>query len=295
MGNLFGSAAEDGQRQLRADTKKYTKKGLKQLNSRPILSRLDAERERLRTQGITPFSYQGPGYGINIDNTGNIGMTRTAESQGVMDRLLGGLSTDEAAYGDLLSQITPGFGRLSNARRDEIERAAQKGVGNLRDQLARRRVAGSSFANDQIGSLRAEYDALKEKSLAESMVQELQMTQDVIGARTNARNATISQAFQNIQFEGNLGGQLMQSVLGNMNNLQMAQVELAKTAALIQADIQKARANVVTTMGSTMTGQASDFANIQAQIDAGPGQLIGQIGGTALGAYLGNPAAFGGT
>lgn len=290
MGSLFGKGeAAKGQKNLERQTAQFTKKGLAQLNATPILDRLDTERLRLQNNGITPFSSLGPGFGINISEAGDINMSRTPETQGFMNRLLTGLNTDESAFGDLLSQITPGFGRLTNARREELRRAQEKSVGNLRDQLARRRVAGASFANDQIGSLESEFAALTDKAISESMVEELKLTGDVIGARTQARNQTISQALSQIQFEGNIGASLTQSVLANMNNLQLAQVELAQTAAGIEAEIQKARAGVVTNLGTTQTGQASNFANIASQEAAGPGQLIGSVLGTGVGAFLGNP------
>lgn len=286
MGGIFGGGeSRRGQRNLRLNTKKYIGDALDKLTYAPIGNALAAERARLDGQGFMPTSLSGPGYGIKIDGSGNIAMDRTSETQGFMDAIRRGLGTDEKAYGKLLSQITPGFGRLTRSVSDRWDNARDRAVSNLRDQLARRRVAGSSFANDQIGSMERQYLMDKDAELNEALVQELKMTQEVIGARTTSRNATIAQAFDQIQFEGNLGGQLMQSVLANQNNLQMAMVDLAKTGAMIQADIQKAEAGVVTGLRGTETGQASSFADIAAREAAGPGQLIGTIAGTALGGW----------
>jgi len=239
--------------------------------------------ESLQTSPIKPVSFAGPGLGINISSTGDITMNRTPEAQGVMDRLLSGMNVDEAAYSDLLSQIRPGFGRLTDARTKEISRAAERAVGNLRDNLARRNMAGASFAEQQIGSLQAEFAALEDKARAESIVEELKMTNDVISSRTQARNQSIATAWDQIQFEGNLGGQLLQSVMAGMNNAQMAMVDLAKTIADVKLQIQKARAGVITDFGTTFTSQGSEFADIASQEAAGPGQLIGTATGTALG------------
>lgn len=296
MSFLFPKTAGNSQRKLLQQTNtaigqaKIKPKIIKQMTAP-----LSAERERLSSSGLTPVSFGGPGYGINIDNSGNIAMNRTPESQGVMDKLLGGLNTDEQAYSDLLTQIRPGFGRLTNARVGEIKNAATKAVGNLRDQLARRRVAGASFANDQVGSLQAEYDRMTEQAIAESMVEELKMTGDVIGARTQARNQTLAQAFDQTQFEGTIGANLLMNTQKNMQDIQTMMVDLTKTIADIELRARLGNQASATSLSGTYLGQGSEFAGLKAQEAAAPGNFVGQLAGTALGSYLGNPAVFGAT
>lgn len=294
MSGIFGGGeAQKGQNAARRDMKKITKKATKGLSDSDLSKLVDplrAEQSRLANNGLSPVSFAGPGYGIGIDSTGNINMSRTGETQGWMDRILGGYNTDEQAYGELLSQIEPGFGRLTNARKDELRRMQEKAVGNLRDNLARRRIAGSSFGEQLVGSLQSEYAALTDKAIAESMVEELKMTSDVIGARTQARTQTIAQALDHIQFETNVGNQLLQTTQAALQQNSMAQVELSKSIAEIQLQGRLGRGQITAGVGNTFLGQAADFANIASQEAAGPGQLFGQIGGTVLGAVLGGPA-----
>jgi hypothetical protein len=247
---------------------------------------LEAEYNRLQDGGgFRPANYTGPGHNIAIDQNGNINMGRTGEAQGVMDRLLSGMDTDEGSFGALLSQITPGFGRLSQARGAQIDADRERGVGNLREQLAKRRVLGASFANDQIGSLERQYMMDKDKALAESLTQELEMTNNVIQARSEARVKSVSTALNEIQFETNVGAQLMQSVMSNMHDLTMAMTDIAKLRASLGLQAGLGVANANTTLANTGIGSQTEFANLESQEKAAPGQLLGSIAGMALGGW----------
>ena len=59
-----------------------------------------------------------------------------------------GLGDYANQLGSLREQLTPGFGALTQARVDRLEHQKSKAVGDLRENLARRRIGGSSFAGD---------------------------------------------------------------------------------------------------------------------------------------------------
>lgn len=306
MTGLFASdTAKKYNRRQQAMTKDATKKALRQFGNEydDVLSR---EYTRLQDGGgFRPASYTGPGHNINIDANGAINMGRTAESQGFMDKLLAGLGTDENAFTELLSQIRPGFGRLSAERGREVDQARERGVSNLRDQLAKRRVLGASFANDQIGSLERQYMMDKDKVLAEAWQQEMEATTQALTARSAARNQTISTALNEIQFETGVGAQLLQQVSSSMQDMQMAMVDIAKLRGSLMLQRDVAKAGVTANLAMPGLNSQTEFANLESQEKAAPGQLLGSIIGMGISGGFGNiipgglgnyaSAAFGGS
>ena len=67
----------------------------------------------------------------------------------------------------LRGTLTPGFSDLREARLNQVENARTRAVGNLRDSLARRRVLGSSFGDDQL--IRAELEFAQEAANQEAL------------------------------------------------------------------------------------------------------------------------------
>jgi hypothetical protein len=294
MGGLFASdTANKYNKQQAAMTAAATKKSLKQFTNEYDDILENQYNKLLDGGGFRPVSYTGPGHNINIDGGGNINMGRTAESQGFMDRLLAGLGNDENAFTELLSQIRPGFGRLSDMRGREVDQARERGVSNLRDQLAKRRVLGASFANDQIGSLERQYMMDKDKVLAEAWQQEMEATMQALTSRTQARNQTITTALNEIQFETGVGAQLLQQVSSSMQDMQMAMVDIAKLrgSLMLQRDI--AKSGIVSNLAMPGLQSQTEFANLESQEKAAPGQLLGSLAGMAIGGFTGGLGGFG--
>ncbi len=287
MSGIFGGGTADKYNNKQAKMiKDQQNKALDQIDLRKATQGLDAEYKRLQDGGgFRPVSYTGPGHNIGISSTGAISMNRTPEAQGFMDQLMNGLGTDESGFSNLLSQIAPGFGKLSTARGQEIDNAREKAVGNLREQLAKRRVLGASFANDQIGSLERQYMQDKDAALADSITKEMDMTNQVLQARTQARNQTITTGLNEIQFESNIGAQLLQTTSANMQNLQSAMTDLVKLKATIIGQGQIAKGNISANLGNTGIAAQTDFANLDSQEQAAPGQLLGTILGAGLGGW----------
>lgn len=106
----------------------------------------------------------------SLDNAGSFAARTLAPR---LDRSLADLDA-------LRAGVRPGFGQLTRSRRDAIETARQKAVGDLRDTLARRRVEGSSFANASIAQADAEFARAAADADAKSYLEELAATNDLI-------------------------------------------------------------------------------------------------------------------
>lgn len=84
-----------------------------------------------------------------------------------------------ANVGGLIDQVRPGFGRLTDARVQANNNARERTISNLSDNLARRRVSGSSFAQDSITRAENEFAQQESEIRAESFLQELQLTSEL--------------------------------------------------------------------------------------------------------------------
>ncbi len=86
-----------------------------------------------------------------------------------------GLSRSESLRSDIASLregLTPGFGRLSEERQQAIKDARDEAVGNLRESLSRRRVLGSSFADDAVSRTELAFGREAGLAAAETFQQE---------------------------------------------------------------------------------------------------------------------------
>lgn len=182
-------------------------------------------------------------------NNNTIGVTSSPDRQGLVSNIADSYAPQASFFADLLSKVAPGFSDLRASRLAEIENARQQSIGDLRDNLARRRVLGSSFAGDALTRANLDFAQEKEKAQAESMLQEIDMSQQL---------AQQQFAAQRSQF---------QTRLDEMN---------------LQADL-------ATQLSSQATSQLGANARLKAQLDAASSQGAGSFLGTLGGWLFGKP------
>jgi hypothetical protein len=186
-------------------------------------------------KGITGFKAGGLTGTFN-KNTKSYNVKSSAEREGLVGEISSTFGKQAGELGKLRSQVAPGFSLMRAARLKEIENARMRSVGNLRDNLARRRVMGSSFAGDALARAEAEYAQLAERSQAESYLQELEMTQKVMAEEYTAARGE----FQTKIGEMNLQAEIATKLTGmaSQSMTQMAELE-AKLSAQAAAGAGK--------------------------------------------------------
>lgn len=117
------------------------------------------------------------------------------------------LSRSLADIDALRAGLTPGFGKVTQARRGAIETARQRAVGDLRDTLARRRVEGSSFGNASIAQAEAEFGKAAAEADAQSYLEELDATTQLIAQENDLTYREATRALDELK----LGAQYSQS------------------------------------------------------------------------------------
>lgn len=103
-------------------------------------------------------------------------LTATPETLATQEGILSTLNQVRDAKG----LVRPGFGALTQAVVKAIADARSVAGGNLRESLARRRVAGASFGMDAETRLNAEFAKLDTEARSQSFLAEFATTMDLI-------------------------------------------------------------------------------------------------------------------
>lgn len=169
---------------------------------------------------VSPLFLNAGGLSTFMDTQGRLRVKSSAERKALNDSIRNnylGLASGIRDYmpqfdsifnrglGDiegLIEQVRPGFGRLTEARVDSIDRARERQRGNLSQELSKRRVSGSSFGQDQLLSAEAEFAKQEQESRALSFLEELELTSNL----QKERNAL---ALQGLETNFNLFSQAL--------------------------------------------------------------------------------------
>lgn len=212
----------------------------------------------LQPQNFTPAGINAGGLNSSFQG-GNINVSPDAARTGLVNNLASQFGDQAAQLNALRGSVAPGISALRSSRLGEIESARQASIGNLRENLARRRVLGSSFGQDAITRAESEFAGQRDKVAAESFLQELEASNQLINQQFNATR---------LQF---------QTGLDELN---------------LEADVAtKIGAKATETLGAN----ARTLAALNAQEAAGAGKFFGQtfdplfkqIGSSAAGLFKG--------
>jgi len=180
-------------------------------------------------------SFTTPGFTGSFAD-GNLTLTRSAEQQGLFDQLQSRLGDTTSALRSLREQVAPGFGDLTRARVKAIRDAGSRTVGNLREELGKRRVAGSSFAEREIASTEALFAQEEERARAEAKVQEIALTDQLIGHEFNAAFSVLTTLISQGNFEASLAAGFETAMLQLQEGVQAAndQIQQAHMAGKME-------------------------------------------------------------
>jgi hypothetical protein len=195
---------------------------------------------------------------------GSISITSDANRQGLVGSIADQFLAQAGLTSDLRAKVAPGISDLRASRLREIENARRASISDLRDNLARRRVLGSSFGADAETRANLEFAQQAEKTAAESFLQELDLTNKLIGQEFDLKR----QAFGTKVSELNLQADIAAGLTGQAT-------QLLSQSAQIQAQLASSKASITSQQGMAQAG-------LDAQAQAGVGSLIGKIAGLAL-------------
>jgi len=156
-----------------------------------------------------PAGFSGGGLSGALDKgTNTFNLERGPERGSAIDDLVSGFRDRASEFRGLRDRVRPGFGELTRTRVEAIRTAGARTVGNLREELTKRRVLGSSFAQREVTATESEFARQEELSRAESKIQELSMTAELIDEEFDSTIAGLGTVLEELKFETSLAAQL---------------------------------------------------------------------------------------
>ena len=198
-----------------------------------------------------PYSFTSPGLSGTVNGT-TIDLTQSPEITSALTGIQSTSTNTNAQIQDLINRLGPGYNALTDVALKNLETARLKTVGDLQANLARRRIAGSSFANDALTRANAEFASQGEQIRAQNTLASIDATNKLIQQQHTNAIQSFSATLDQLNLEGATAAQLASGVSGIMSS---------------NAQLQ---------------------AQLNAQAQAGTGQLFGTIFGPALSGAVSN-------
>jgi len=184
-----------------------------------------------------PTMMSGGGFQSTLTGPKNrqtLNLTGDANRQAAIGNVQSALMGGADALAGQRGLVNPGFGALTEARVGSLDTARRRATGTLRDNLSRRRVLGSSFAADAMGRVESEFGRQEAEVRAQSFLEELQLTTNLIERETQFRTNAMSVALDSLNFEASLATQLATGATAAMQasasmQAQLAQMQIGQT------------------------------------------------------------------
>jgi hypothetical protein len=222
----------------------------------------------------------------------NLQQTQALSSQ--VGQLQNTFGQAASAFGALGATVQPGFSQFRQAGLADIANQQAQATSNLSNNLAQRRVLGSSFAQNQLSNNAATFAQQQADFTAQSYVQELQASTQLTQQQFQAATQQFSVGINQMNFEAGIAAQLSSQASSSLANIATAQAQLDQQAAQFNAT---QNSNALAGLGKlagtflglgTGTNNSTIGGNLFSSAGSGISNLFG--GGTAAGAGISNTA-----
>lgn len=171
-----------------------------------------------------------------------------------------------AALDELRAQVAPNVSLARQAALGQVRDQARQAQGNLRQQISRRGLAGSSFAQSAEGQLSAEYAKQAAQVEVQAAQQELDLTTKFIDMQRGLMAEALARDLTELQIGADL------AIAGGRLAADIANIQATLAAAELQARTQLNVANIsseASRFGALTAADASRFASISGLISQG--------------------------
>ena len=163
-------------------------------------------------------SFTAPGLSAQFVSPENLQIIRSPGVNSMLEFGSNVFQNQTNQLGALRPLVEPGFGRLTEAGINAVRDARRASMGDLRQNLARRRVRGSSFGADDISRTAAEFAKRENEFASEAFIKEMALTQDLINQEAQAAANSYLQNLSQTNFETSLAAQLSSGVTSVLSN-----------------------------------------------------------------------------
>jgi len=172
-----------------------------------------------------------------FDKFGRITVSPNAARTSLVGGLSKSLSATAGRFRTLGEKVRPGFSEFRKAGLQNLRGQRRRVVGDLRENLARRRVAGSSFASDAISRAEAEFQQREDEFTSQTFLQEIDTQAKLIQTESEFARAAIETTLAELNLETEVALQLT-----GLANSGLSQLGAAQTSALSSLSQTSARA-----------------------------------------------------
>lgn len=205
---------------------------------------------------VNPTGFSGGGLSGNFSGN-SYGVKASAGRNAAVGGVADTFGAQAGDIAGLRSQFTPGFSNLRQSLMTDLGNQRTQALGNLRDNLAQRRVLGSSFAQNSLTNSDMAYQQGIQQISTQTFMQELGAQQQLIQQQYTAARG---------QFQTHLDEMNLEAGIATNLTSQATQALTSAATTQAQLDMQASIAN---------QKQNSDMAS-------GFGKLLGTLGGIAL-------------
>jgi len=167
-------------------------------------------------------SFEAPGLSAEFLSPEQLALRRAPGVESMLSGISSAFTDQANQIGGLRPLVEPGFGRLTESGIRAVRDARRATMGDLRQNLARRRVLGSSFGADDLARTGAEFAKAEDKVTSEAFIKELAMSNELINQQAQAKANSFLQSLNQTNIESQLAAQMASGVSSILsNNAQM--------------------------------------------------------------------------
>jgi len=168
------------------------------------------------------------GLTTNVSKKGKVRVKSSAERRGLVGEVSSLLSGGAEELSGIRDLVRPGFSAFRRAGLESIGTRARRSIGNLRENLARRRVQGSSFAEDAVTRAEREFAQEESQFAAATTLQEIDVFTQLTQQITQQQVAAVERQVQELNLQLDVGLQLAGAAT---QSLTAASIQQQKNAA----------------------------------------------------------------
>lgn len=177
----------------------------------------------------SPVSFTTPGLTGNVTREG-VSLTPSTTRTDAFANLSNIFSTQASELGGVKDQVSGAFGAMAKAGSEALSSSRRKAIGNLRENLTRRRVMGSSFGEDALSRAEAEFGQKEAQFLAETKLKELEAQTNLINQQAQAAAQEFTTQINQMNIDANLAANLTQNMNTLLSGLAQAEAGLISDA-----------------------------------------------------------------
>lgn len=179
---------------------------------------------------FTPPSFSGGGINATFSgNKYNLGVS--PERSNAVGQVASTFGQAAGAFGALGQTVKPGFSLFRQAGLSDLQTQQQAAQSNLSENMAQRRVLGSSFASDAASRQDAEFAKQRDDFIAQSYLQELQASNQLTQEQFQASVQQFQTGLTEMNFEAGIAADLTGRASSAMAGIAQAQAQLDAQSA----------------------------------------------------------------